>query len=116
MSRKTNQMCEECFQELKINPKLLDDHNHAPFSPQNFVPFHAYTQKWAAARALEMEGEPEEEAWLPNEEEESEEEESEVPAAAAAQEKPEEEKPEEESEVPAVAGALQVNVSGVYFR
>ena len=107
-------MCEECFQELNINPKLLDDHNHAPFSPQNFVPFHAYTQKWAAARALEMEGEPEEEAWLPpkpNEEKESEEEESEVPAVAAAQEKP-----EEESEVPAVAGALQVNVSGVYFR
>ena len=112
MSLKTNQMCEECFQELNINPKLLDDHNHAPFSPQNFVPFHAYTQKWAAARALEMEGEPEAgEAWQPNEEKESEEEESEVPAVAAAQEKP-----EEESEVPAVAGALQVNVSGVYFR
>ena len=115
-------MCEECFQGSKIDHELLDDHSYAPFSPENLVPFHPYTQKWANKRALNMESE-EEPAWSPNDEKQQseEEEETEEPAAEAAAQNPEVPAVTvEASEVPAVTATtqanlpLQVNVPGEF--
>ena len=32
--------------------KTLDSHDHAPYSPDNFVPYHPYTKRYAAQRGL----------------------------------------------------------------
>ena len=47
-------MCIECFESKDIDPKHLDSHDHDPFSPGCFVPFHPFTKRYACTKKLEL--------------------------------------------------------------
>ena len=49
MNKATNKMCIDCFEEKQIDQSSLDGHDHAPFSPGCFVPFHPFTKKYLAS-------------------------------------------------------------------
>ncbi len=49
-------MCIACFERKKMDAEKLDKHDHAPFSPENLVPYHPFTKKYAQRQNLFDEG------------------------------------------------------------
>ena len=49
--------CVKCFEKKKMNANLLDKHMHAPFSPENTVPYHPFTYNYASRHDLHSDGE-----------------------------------------------------------
>ena len=109
-------MCGECFEALKLDPKLLDKHDHAPFSPQNKVPFHPYTQKWAISRKLVLDDPEESSEWEPSDDEKKQDDDessAEEQTDKSNQETPAVEQTDETPAVEQTDESNQVNVSGV---
>jgi len=50
----TKRVCIACFEKGKMNVELLDDHDHAPYSPTNMVPFHPFTKRYANRLATQL--------------------------------------------------------------
>ena len=48
----TNRLCGACFGKQKGKGDSLDSHMHAPFSPENLVPFHPFTHRYARANGI----------------------------------------------------------------
>ena len=60
-----DKMCTECWEAKNISPDALDSHDHAPFSPENFVPFHPFTKKYFLCKKTLLAVEDPDSDWLP---------------------------------------------------
>ena len=49
-------MCVPCFEKKGLNVDELDSHDHAPFTPESFVPFHPFTKRYAEAHMFDSSG------------------------------------------------------------
>ena len=49
-------VCIKCFERKNMDPAQLDKHDHAPFSPENFVPYHPFTKHYAQSKNYLEEG------------------------------------------------------------
>ena len=49
----TSRICIPCFEEEKGDLEVFDDHEHAPYSPNNMVPYHPFTLRSAQSRLFE---------------------------------------------------------------
>ena len=107
-----------------MSVKLLDKHEHAPFSPENKVAFHPYTRKFAITRRLPLDDEEEESEWTPSDDEKkqdddesaAEEQTEKNNAESAALEQTEETRAvvqTDESNQVNTSGVFQVNMSGM---
>ena len=67
-----DRVCASCFNSKRMCERSLDSHSHAPFSPENKIPFHAYTFRFARDNNLNQQHESGEEYVPPESESESE--------------------------------------------
>ena len=51
-----SKMCVPCFEKKGLNVDELDSHDHAPFTPESFVPFHPFTKRYAEAHMFDSSG------------------------------------------------------------
>ena len=51
-------LCTQCFETQDIHAKDLDSHDHDPFSPGVFEPYHPFTKRYACAKNLMAEDDP----------------------------------------------------------
>ena len=48
----TELICVQCFEKVNGDMKHLDSHDHAPFSPKCYVPYHPFTKKYMLTQKI----------------------------------------------------------------
>jgi len=48
----TENICIRCFEKNNVDPKSLDSHDHDPYSPGKFIPYHPFTKRYATSHGF----------------------------------------------------------------